>query len=177
MNNVQWIDSALLIFFMILIQIILYSLLVTTTLTLIFIPYHVILLLIFTTANNLSDWFRKKSKLQLMRNSSPPRGVKVHALIPSTYLDSFILDGRCNLDAYLALDNGRILDFVLGCGDRKTQIIAKRLNDKVTNYLNTAKAILHHLCKMDSFKMSKVYAFNCLTLSGLGGVTLTHWVT
>ena len=162
-NNVQWIDTALLIFFMILLQIILYSLLVTTTLTLIFIPYHIILLLIFTTANNLSNWFRKKSKLQLMRNSSPPKGVKVHALIPSTYLDTFVLDGRCNLDAYFVLDGGTILDFVLGGGDGKIRIIAQRLNDKVTNYLNTTKAILHHLCKMDNFKMSKVYAFICLT--------------
>ena len=144
-NNVQWIDLALFVVFMILIQIILYSLLIATiltliftaltliftTLTLIFIPYHIILLLVLTTANNLSNWFRKKSKLELMRNSSPPKGVKVHALIPCTYLDTFVLDGRCNLDTYSVLEGGTFLDLFLEGRDGKTRIIAQRLNEKV----------------------------------------------
>ena len=69
-----------------------------------------------------------------MRNPSPPQGDEVHASIPCTYLDTFVLDGRCDLDAYFALDGGTFLDFVLGCGDGRTQIIAQRLNDKVTFY-------------------------------------------
>ena len=66
-----------------------------------------------------------------MRNSSPPKGIKVHALIPCTYLDTFVLDGRCNLNTYSVLDGGTILDLFLEGGDGSTRIISERLNYKL----------------------------------------------
>ena len=86
-------------------------------------------MLIFTTVNHLSYWFRKKCRLQFVREaSSPPKGGKVHALIPCTYLDTFVLDGRCNLGTNFVLD-GTSLCTLQDCGDEKPRIIVERINE------------------------------------------------
>ena len=44
---------------------------------------------------------------ELMRNPIPPTGVKVPALIPCNYLDTYVFDGRCEyLDTASVLDSG-----------------------------------------------------------------------
>ena len=55
----------------------------------------------------ISITIQKKTKIELMRDPSPPNEIKVHPLIPCTYLDTFLLDGRCKyLDTTLVLDGG-----------------------------------------------------------------------
>ena len=173
-KNVKWVDTALLMFLLIFFQIIVYETFVFTMISslstpsviftmyyglFIIPPYVFIALLMIIIAHLISSWFIKNSEIKLTRDPSPPKGIKVGTLIPCTYLDTFVLDGRCNLNTYSVLDGGTILDFVLGGGDGKTRIIAQRLNYKVTYYLNTTKAILHHLCKMSNFKIRSMHSF------------------
>ena len=52
--------------------------------------------------------------------SSPPKGIKVHTLIPCNYLDTFVFDGRSNPEG----------------DDRKTQIITQNLKHEIEKYKN-----------------------------------------
>ena len=125
LRNVQWLDVTLFIFLLTLFQILVYGSVVMMM------HMHFILCVKFImliVAYGYSYWilkhcseiifftFRKISKRnELMMNpkvtselSLPPHGstsdpciVKVHPLIPCSYLDTFVIDGRCEyLDKY-----------------------------------------------------------------------------
>ena len=113
----EWKDVVILIMLLTFLVLMLYALVITTM----FLCYNYIKSILMvtmlyahsywilkTSSVILSNFMQKMAKRnELMRNPVPPNGVKVPALIPCNYLDTYVFDGRRKyLDTTFVLDDG-----------------------------------------------------------------------
>ena len=116
-KKTEWVDSMLFIVLLTVIQIVLYGSFLAT----LYVYFaHFMRLFAVIIAYSYSFWtvkhgsdilcasFQKIARRnELMRNPSPPKGIRAGPLIPCNYLDTFMLGGRCKyLDATFVLDGG-----------------------------------------------------------------------
>ena len=113
-QNLKGIDPALLLFLAMLLEVLLYGLIF---MTMIICFSYIAALLMLTVAYGYSFWILKScsellsltlqkvvKNAEVMRDPSRPEGIKVHPLIPCSYLDNIVLHGSCKFLDASALD-------------------------------------------------------------------------